>query len=126
MPALVQVYNNTIHISIGLTPHFVVFGRHARLPVDLCVEGQPPQERATLDGWVSYHGMGMVMGMVMLWSKLYNASMGPCCPLLCSFLRLLIDTPLLPCEDQLIGHGCRLSARLSGQPRLVEPQLNWI
>ena len=55
MPALVQVYNNTIHSSTGLTPHFGVFGRHARLPVDLCVEGQPPQERATLDGWVSYH-----------------------------------------------------------------------
>ena len=50
-----QVYNNTIHSSTGLTPHFVVFGRHARLPVDLCVEAQPPQERATLDGWVSYH-----------------------------------------------------------------------
>ena len=32
-----------------------MFGRHARLPVDLCVEAQPSQERATLDGWVSYH-----------------------------------------------------------------------
>ena len=51
----VSQFYNTIHSSTGLTPHFVVFGRHARLPVDLCVEAHLPQKRATLDGWVSYH-----------------------------------------------------------------------
>uniref|UniRef100_A0A8C2EH56 Gypsy retrotransposon integrase-like protein 1 n=1 Tax=Cyprinus carpio TaxID=7962 RepID=A0A8C2EH56_CYPCA len=34
LPALVQAYNNTIHSTTGITPHYVVFGRHARLPVN--------------------------------------------------------------------------------------------
>ena len=56
LPALVQAYNNTVHCSTGLTPYFVLFGRHARLPIDLCVDVVPPQERQTLAGWVDgYH-----------------------------------------------------------------------
>lgn len=55
LPALVQAYNNTVHGATGLTPHFVIFGRHARLPVDLCLGVQPPQPRAHLDGWVQQH-----------------------------------------------------------------------
>lgn len=55
LPALVQAYNNTVHGSTGLTPHFVVFGRHARLPVDLGLGVQPSQPRLHLDGWVQQH-----------------------------------------------------------------------
>lgn len=55
LPALVQAYNNTVHSTTGLTPHFVVFGRHARLPVDLCLGVQPPQKRVPLDAWVQQH-----------------------------------------------------------------------
>lgn len=39
---LVQVYNNSVHSSTGMMPDFVVFGRHARLPVDLVYEVFPP------------------------------------------------------------------------------------
>ncbi|KAJ8000169.1 hypothetical protein DPEC_G00202050 [Dallia pectoralis] len=55
LPALVQAYNNTVHGSTGFTPYFVLCGRHARLPVDLCLDVVPPQERRTLEGWVQAH-----------------------------------------------------------------------
>uniref|UniRef100_A0A3B3H496 Integrase catalytic domain-containing protein n=1 Tax=Oryzias latipes TaxID=8090 RepID=A0A3B3H496_ORYLA len=34
LPALLQAYNNTVHSTSKMTPHFVVFRRHARLPID--------------------------------------------------------------------------------------------
>lgn len=55
LPYLVQAYNNSVHASTGMTPHFVVFGRHARLPVDLIHGVSPPQQRTTLEGWVHHH-----------------------------------------------------------------------
>lgn len=38
-----------------MTPHYVVFGRHARLPVDMLYQVAPPQCRDTLEGWVRSH-----------------------------------------------------------------------
>lgn len=32
---LVQAYSNIPHPSIGYTPYFLMFGRHAKLPVDV-------------------------------------------------------------------------------------------
>lgn len=55
LPALLQAYNNTTHASTGMTPHYVVFGRHARLPVDMLHDVAPPQSRGDLDGWVQSH-----------------------------------------------------------------------
>lgn len=55
LPALLQAYNNTTHASTGMTPHYVVFGRHARLPVDMLYEVAPPQCRDSLEGWVQSH-----------------------------------------------------------------------
>lgn len=60
LPALVQAYNNTVHCSTGLTPYFVLFGRHARLPIDLCVDVVPPQDRRTVAGWVDKHHRTLV------------------------------------------------------------------
>lgn len=55
LPYLVQAYNNLVHASTGMTPHFVVYSRHARLPVDLLHDVSPPQQRTTLEGLVRYH-----------------------------------------------------------------------
>ncbi|XDV23191.1 hypothetical protein PO909_027878 [Leuciscus waleckii] len=55
LPALVQAYNNTIHSTTGMTPHYVVFGRHARLPVDWATGLKPETEPHTLSGWVKRH-----------------------------------------------------------------------
>lgn len=55
LPALVQAYNNTTHSTTGLTPHYVVFGRHARLPVDWACGLKPVSGSHTLSGWVKRH-----------------------------------------------------------------------
>lgn len=55
LPALVQAYNNTIHSTTGITPHYVVFGRHARLPEDWATGLKPETEPHTLSGWVKRH-----------------------------------------------------------------------
>lgn len=55
LPTLLQMYNNTPHETIGLTPHFVMFGRHARLPVETAVGAPPLTQRQDLEGWVYQH-----------------------------------------------------------------------
>lgn len=55
LPMLLQAYNNTQHSSTGLTPFFVMCGRHARLPVDVITGVDIPRPRMDLDGWVQYH-----------------------------------------------------------------------
>lgn len=42
LPRLVHAYNNTTHGSTGMTPHYVLFRRHARLPTNLLFEVAPP------------------------------------------------------------------------------------
>lgn len=60
LPALLQAYNNTPHSSTGLAPFYVVFGRHARLPVDMALGLSCPQEQCTIDSWVQKHHKTLV------------------------------------------------------------------
>lgn len=55
LPTLLQMYNNTVHNTTGLTPHFVMFGRHARLPVETAVRAPQSTQRHDLEGWVHKH-----------------------------------------------------------------------
>lgn len=55
LPALLQAYNNTIHSTTRMTPYYVVFGRHARLPIDWITGLSPTVKPYTLQGWVSRH-----------------------------------------------------------------------
>ncbi len=41
VPALVHAYNSTRHESTGLTPHFLMFGRHPRLAIDAFLGIEP-------------------------------------------------------------------------------------
>uniref|UniRef100_A0A3B5A2A5 Integrase catalytic domain-containing protein n=1 Tax=Stegastes partitus TaxID=144197 RepID=A0A3B5A2A5_9TELE len=51
-PALIQVNNNTTRSTTRMTPQYVVFGRHARLPVDWVAVLSPTLESYTLQDWV--------------------------------------------------------------------------
>lgn len=55
LPALLHAYNNTPHSVTGLAPFYVVFGRHARLPVDQAAGVEMEQQRGTLHEWVQQH-----------------------------------------------------------------------
>ena len=55
LPMLLQAYNNTEHSSTGLTPFFVMCGRHAHLPVDVISVVKAPMLWIGLDGWVRHH-----------------------------------------------------------------------
>lgn len=47
--ALLQAYNNTPHCSSDQAPFYVVFSRHARLPLDMALGLSCPQEQCIID-----------------------------------------------------------------------------
>ncbi|PIK58810.1 hypothetical protein BSL78_04269 [Apostichopus japonicus] len=59
LPEVIHAYNNTVHASTGYTPFFLMFGRHARLPVDFMIKGsdekQPIPTAGAYDSWVQEH-----------------------------------------------------------------------
>lgn len=52
---LVHAYNNTPHSTTGLAPFFVLFGRHARLPIDQLMGVEWPEQRGNPLEWVQHH-----------------------------------------------------------------------
>ncbi|RXN13035.1 Transposon Ty3-I Gag-Pol poly [Labeo rohita] len=56
---LVQAYNNTSHPSTGYAPYFLMFGRHAKLPLDVML-GRGDGSLGTVDSWVHYHHKRLV------------------------------------------------------------------
>lgn len=56
LPELVHAYNNSVNDSTGLSPFFVMFGRHARLPVDMVMGATTtPAQALSEGGWVQAH-----------------------------------------------------------------------
>lgn len=54
LPEMLHAYNNTVHNSTGYTPSYLMFGRHARAPVDVMLGG-PLEDQDTVEGWVKKH-----------------------------------------------------------------------
>ena len=51
MKEVVHAYNVTPHGSTGYSPHYLMFGRDSRLPIDVLLGG----EESSCDGWVQQH-----------------------------------------------------------------------
>lgn len=66
LPALLQAYNNTTHGSTGMTPHFIVYGRHARLPVDWITTSSPSVSRYSLTDWVKQHHRTLMQAYIIV------------------------------------------------------------
>lgn len=124
LPALLQAYNNTTHASTGMTPHYVVFGRHARLPIDMLYEVAPPQQRDDLDGWVKRHHQTLLQAYTTVRSNVerrnnWNEE---------SYNRTARSLPLLPGERVLMRNFRRraqgkLAPRWLPTPFVVVSQL---
>ena len=54
LPELLYVYNATPHSSTTYSPHFLMFGREARLPVDLLL-GKDEEVDENLSDWLATH-----------------------------------------------------------------------
>lgn len=57
LPGLVHAYNNTPDSVTGLASFFVVFGRHARLPVDQAAGLVRLLQQVTLHDWSSSNSL---------------------------------------------------------------------
>lgn len=55
LPYLLQAYNNTPHSSTGLAPFYVIFGRHARLPLDVALRVTSSNASCPQNDWVQHH-----------------------------------------------------------------------
>ncbi|MGH0149668.1 UNVERIFIED_CONTAM: hypothetical protein FKN15_015787 [Acipenser sinensis] len=55
LPERVQAYNNTAHASTGYTPFYLMFGRNARLPVEVALGVWSGKEEVTTEEWVQRH-----------------------------------------------------------------------
>lgn len=98
-----------------MTPHYVVFGRHARLPVDWATGLSPTVEPHTLQGWVKQHQKAL--------SHAYRQERDQI-----RYNQRAKLAPLLPGEWVLIRNFRRrargkLTPRWSPEPFVVENQL---
>lgn len=54
LPELLSVYNATPHSSTMYSPHYLMFGREAQLPIDLLLGQHEDVEESPID-WLAVH-----------------------------------------------------------------------
>lgn len=55
LPEVVHAYNNTVHGSTGYSPFYLMFGRHARAPIDIMLGRPLTEEPVMVEDWVQEH-----------------------------------------------------------------------
>lgn len=98
LPELVQAYNNSIHTSTGYTPHFLMYGWNARLPVEVTSGVWKPTSMVTTEEWVQLHHQRLALAYEKVRDNLDKASSRDkqCCDQKAKTL------PLLPGERVLV------------------------
>jgi hypothetical protein len=51
---LTHAYNSTRHDTTGYSPYFLMFGRHPKLPIDVCFGLQPRQQDSKSNNYVQH------------------------------------------------------------------------
>ena len=72
---LVYSYNVTPHASTGRSPFYLMFGRHAKLPVDLLFgTGTPVQDEDESESWVGLHQQRLQEAYVTVNRRLHQSA----------------------------------------------------
>ena len=72
---LVYSYNVTPHALTGRSPFYLMFGRHAKLPVDLLFgTGTPVQDADKSESWVGLHQQGLQDAYVTVNRRLHQSA----------------------------------------------------
>lgn len=74
LPELVQAYNNSTHASTGYTPHFLMYGWNARLPVEVASGVWKPTTMVTMEQWVQRHHERVALAYQKVGESLAKAS----------------------------------------------------
>uniref|UniRef100_A0A3B1KLS0 Gypsy retrotransposon integrase-like protein 1 n=1 Tax=Astyanax mexicanus TaxID=7994 RepID=A0A3B1KLS0_ASTMX len=125
LPSLVHAYNNTMHSTTGYAPMYLMFGRHACLPLDLAL-GVPRQDGAnSVQEWVSTHHERLTYA----YGKASENSSKAAAKNKRLYDRTARDSPLLSGERVLVWDNRRrakgkLGDRWESQPYVIVRQLS--
>lgn len=103
LPALLQAYNNTEHSCTGLTLHFVLHGRHARLPVEMATGAPHTNPQYNLDGWVQSHHQTLLKAYQQVATQTWQRQQ----KYKARYDLRAKNVPLLPGERVLLRNFCR-------------------
>lgn len=73
LPELLKTYNNTVHSATEFAPSYLMFGRHLRLPVDVCLGTINARPTGDLDSWVRGHHQKLVYSYDLAWKNMRRA-----------------------------------------------------
>ncbi|CAI5693980.1 unnamed protein product [Oreochromis niloticus] len=129
LPELLQAYNNSVHASTGYTPHYLMFGWNARLPVELSMGMKRSTEPTTTQEWVKSHHERLRLAYQMVEKSSQKAAsrmkgrydVGARAAPLLPGERVLVHTTRRDGEGKLAAHWEEEIQIVVGQPNPANP-----